>query len=78
MTNVATILACSLVGMLAVEADPIFRGSSDLAFEPIHQSLVVKIKKDKNDDDDDDDKPKKSKPLNCKKSKMRPGRNQAR
>jgi hypothetical protein len=78
--NVATILAWSLGGMLAVEADPIFRWSSALAFEPIHQSLVVKVKKDKDDDDDDDEKPKKDnkpkkdqKPKNCKKARCEPG-----
>ena len=63
-----------LVGMLAVEADPIFRGSSAIAFEPIHQSLVVKVKKDKKDDDDDDEKPKKDKKAkNCKKARCEPG-----
>jgi len=75
MTKVATILACSFLGgVLVVEADPIFLGSSALAFEPTHQSLIVKVKKDKKDDDDDEDKPKNSKKaINCKKARCEPG-----
>jgi hypothetical protein len=48
--------------MFVVAGHAIAVGERSLAFEPAHQSLVVKVKKDKkDDDDDDDDKPKKSK-----------------
>ena len=69
MTKVASFLFSLLLGgTLVVHILPPV-GSSALAFEPIHQSLIVKIKKDK----DDDDKPKKSKPFNCKKAKCDAG-----
>ena len=63
MTKVASFLFCVLLGGTFVVSHVSPLGISALAFEPIHQSLVVKIKKDKkdDDDDDDDDKPKKKK-----------------
>jgi hypothetical protein len=70
LTKVASFLFCLLLGGTLVGHNLPPVGSSALAFEPIHQSLIVKIKKDK---DDDDDKPKKSKPFNCKKAKCDPG-----
>lgn len=76
MTKVASFLFCLLLGSTVVAPfHPIHLGSSALAFEPMHQSLVVKVKKDKKDDDDDDDeKPKKEKKAkNCKKARCEPG-----
>ena len=69
MTKVASFLFSLFLGGTVVVHNLPPVGSSALAFEPIHQSLIVKIKKDK----DDDDKPKKSKPFNCKKAKCNPG-----
>jgi hypothetical protein len=56
VAKVASFLFCLLLGGVVVASfHPIPLGSSALAFEPTHQSLIVKIKKDKKDDDDDDD-----------------------
>ena len=74
MTKFASFLFCLLLGGTLVVPNLPPSGSSALAFEPIHQSLVVKVKKDKKDDDDDDEKPKKEKKAkNCKKERCEPG-----
>ena len=76
MTKIASIFFCSLlVSMFVVAGHTIAFEGRTLTFEPAHQSLVVKVKKDKkdDDDDDDDDKPKKKKAFSCKKAKCDPG-----
>ena len=73
MAKVATLFFCLfLVGTFVASHHLTPLGSGALAFEPVHQSLIVTIKKDK--DDDDDEKPKKDKKAkNCKKARCEPG-----